>query len=176
MPSLAAWRAALKAPQDSGCGSHGLAVASDGLKPNGRRVTLPRERDPTAVASRIDSTGPEEHRILERLFRQVLHLGQSELLALVDVDSTRQRQASAARPLAPGGCRARRRPPGSTRVFAANSNFVSLRPYRVTCRVTSWFDSTHVAVAPTGGVHGERRVDAGAKRARAPRDRQGTRS
>jgi hypothetical protein len=34
-------------------------------------------------------------------------------------------------------------------------NVVSARPYRVTCRVTSWLDSTQVAGAPTG-VRGER--------------------
>ena len=33
---------------------------------------------------------------------------------------------------------------------ASNPNELSARPYRVTARVTSWLDSTHVAGAPTG--------------------------
>ena len=52
------------------------------------------------------------------------------------------------------------------------SNPVSSRPYRVTCRIVSWFDSTHVGGAPTCGMGGERVVDDRADRPAIPRAAQ----
>ena len=130
----------------------GLPAAPSGLNPNGG--ASPDHGSGTRQPSRpgFDAAGPGQHRVLAQLVRDVLDLAEAEFLALVDVGRSR-----AAPGCSSAAARARRVPssrsvsrsgPGGGR--RSRLNEVSARPYRVTCRVTSWLDSTQVAGAPTG--------------------------
>ena len=66
----------------------GRAVAAEAVR---RSVAGPGERDTAAVAAGVDAARAEPHRVLAALGRDVLDLGQPELLALVDVHRAGQR-------------------------------------------------------------------------------------
>ena len=70
------------------------------------RLRRPRERDAAAVAALALAVGAEERRVLAHLVGQVEHLGQAELLALVEVGGAGQAEQQ------PGGGAG---PPGAQR-------------------------------------------------------------
>ena len=158
-------------PQSAGCGSHGSPADP---KPNGGPSPRPGQRHPAAVAARVGAAGAEVHRVLDA-GRAVPPPRAGPAPRPGRGRRRRAAPASAAPP-----ARARRVPRarsvGVPKRFAAKSNVVSARPYRVTVRVTSWLDSTQVAGAPTGACSGERHVDGRPQLRRVPRARTGSRS
>ncbi len=79
------------AAQSAGCGSHGRRRTVGG-EAEGRTGGGPGQRHPAAVAALVGAAGLDPDRILQRLGRNVLGLGQAELLALVDVGAAGQRE------------------------------------------------------------------------------------
>ena len=70
----------------------------------------PRHRDAAAVAPDLRAARAEEHGVLAAVVGQVEHLGEAELLALVEVHGAGHRRAAGRPPPAPGACRRRGRP------------------------------------------------------------------
>ena len=138
------------------------------LKPYGGSAPDPRQRDPAAVAAGIDArpSGATSGPGAARTGCPRPRAGRAPRPGRRT--SSPAAPSRAARLLAPGGCRA----PGRSACRRAwTRTRTRCRPGRTASpgRVTSWFESTQVAGAPTGRVRGERRLDRCAHRGRLPR-------
>ncbi len=91
-------------PRSASCASHGQRRPVGGLgqprpaglvpawlKPKAACRAGPGQWHATAVPSRVDAAGPEVHRVLDLVGRQVGDLVEAQLVALVDVQRSRQR-------------------------------------------------------------------------------------
>ena len=123
-----------------------------------RRLARPRQRHPAAVPARVRAAGAGEHRVLRAARPGCPRPRRGRAPRPGTRRPSRAAPGSAGSRPGPGGCRARRRselPCWRRRWSGSWVKAVSTRPYRVTCRVTSWLDSTQVAGALDRRVRGE---------------------
>ena len=150
-------------------------VPSSGAEPVRRRVAGPRQRHPAAVAAALGAAGPLPGRVLAAPRRA----GPRPRAGRAPRPGRRRRRraaraSSSSRGAGPAASRASRSAGSRGRSPSPfdQARSAATRPNRVTCRVTSWLDSTQVGGAPTAACAPRRRRSRRAAARRVPRRAQ----